>query len=391
MNIRDLRIIDVDSHLTEPHDLWTKNAPAEYVDRVPRVVDVDGIPMWSIDGVTLSRASASGVIRPDGEKQAGVEFLEWAIEDVHPGAYDMAARLAVLDDLDIYAQILYPNVAGFGAQKFGLVEDPVLRRLCATLYNDAMVEIQEESNGRLLPMGLMPWWDVEGSIAEAERCAANGLRGVNLCSDPQSRGAAELWEPEWDPFWAVCAERELPVNFHIGASDTSMSWFGTSPWPKLDEDRKIAIGSAMMYLSNARIIANLVFSGVLERFPTVKFVSVESGIGWMPFFLESLDYQLYETAPSAVAELSMLPSEYFKRQVYGCFWFEARQLQSVIDALGVTQVLFETDFPHPTCLYPDPVSWVDKALAEVDDHTKQRVLQDNAAELYKIPLPVAAS
>ena len=95
----------------------------------------------------------------------------------------------------------------------------------------------------------------------------------------------------------------MPVNFHIGASDTSMSWFGTSPWPGLDEDRKIAIGSAMMYLSNARIIANLMFSGVLERFPTVKFVSVESGIGWMPFFLESLDYQLYETAPSAVAEL----------------------------------------------------------------------------------------
>jgi predicted TIM-barrel fold metal-dependent hydrolase len=212
-----------------------------------------------------------------------------------------------------------------------------------------------------------------------------------MCSDPQARGAAELWEPEWDPFWAACAAHELPVNFHIGASDTSMSWFGTSPWPKLDEDRKIAIGSAMMYLSNARIIANLVFSGVLERFPTVKFVSVESGIGWMPFFLESLDYQLFETAPSAVAELTMLPSEYFRRQVYGCFWFEARQLQSVIDALGVTQVLFETDFPHPTCLYPDPIAFVDKALAGVDDHTRRRVLQDNAAELYKIPLPVGAS
>ena len=120
MDIRDLHIIDVDSHLTEPHDLWTKNAPAAYVDRVPRVVDVDGIPMWAIDGVTLSRATASGVIRPDGEKSAGVEFLQWAIEDVHPGAYDMAARLDVMDDLGIYAQILYPNVAGFGAQKFGM-------------------------------------------------------------------------------------------------------------------------------------------------------------------------------------------------------------------------------------------------------------------------------
>ena len=95
----------------------------------------------------------------------------------------------------------------------------------------------------------------------------------------------------------------------------------------------------------------------------MKFVSVESGIGWIPFFLESLDYQLYESAPSVVDELSMLPSEYFQRQVYGCFWFEHRMLEPVIDALGATQVLFETDFPHPTCLYPDPLTSAADALA----------------------------
>ena len=131
------------------------------------------------------------------------------------------------------------------------------------------------------------------------RTAADGLRGVNICSDPQVRGAPELWQPEWEPFWAACAEHSQSVNFHIGASESSMSWFGTSPWPALDGERKLAIGSAMMYLSNARIIANLIFSGVLERHPDVKFVSVESGIGWIPFFLESLDYQLYESCADA--------------------------------------------------------------------------------------------
>jgi uncharacterized protein len=390
MDIRDLHIIDVDAHITEPPDLWTRNAPAAYADRVPRVVDIDGSAMWSIDGVILGRAMGSSVVRKNREKVPGMGFMSWGPDEIDESSYDMERRVQVLDDLGLWAQILYPNTAGFGAQKFGEVADTELRLLCATLYNDAMVEIQEESNGRLLPMALMPWWDLDASVAEVHRAATNGLHGVNICSDPQTRGAPELGQPEWDPFWAACAEHDLSVNFHIGASETSMSWFGTSPWPSLDEDRKLAIGSAMMYLSNARIIANLVFSGVLERFPTVKFVSVESGIGWIPFFLESLDYQLHESAPQAVDELSMEPSEYFRRQVYGCFWFEARSLPSVIDALGETQVMFETDYPHPTCLYPDPITWVDNALAGMPDDTKRRVLQDNAAELYKIPLPVPA-
>jgi predicted TIM-barrel fold metal-dependent hydrolase len=389
MNLRDLRIIDVDAHITEPPDLWTRNAPAAFADRVPRVIEVDGATMWSVDGVIIGRALGSSVVRRDGVKVPGFGFMQWTGDDIAEASYDMEARLAVLDELGIWAQVLYPNVAGFGAQKFGEIDDPELRRLCATLYNDAMVEIQEESGGRLIPMALMPWWDVDASIAEVERAAANGLRGVNMCSDPHARGAPDLGERAWDPFWAACAEHDLPVNFHIGASDTSLTWFGTSPWPSQDDERKLAIGSAMMYLSNARILANLVFSGVLERFPTVKFVSVESGIGWIPFFLESLDYQLHESAPSVVESLSMLPSEYFRRQLYGCFWFEANALRPVIDALGPEHILFETDYPHPTCLYPEPLAWVERALEGFDDTTVRRLLQDNAADLYKVSLPAS--
>jgi len=391
MDIRDLHVIDVDAHITEPPDLWTRRAPARFADRVPRVVDVDGVPMWSFDGVLLDnrRVNLSSVIRPNGEKVPGPAFFEFERDEIHPASSDMGARVEFLDGQGIWAQVLYPNVAGFGAQKFAEVADPELRRMCVTIYNDAMVEIQEESGGRLLPMALMPWWDAEASADEVRRTAADGLRGVNICSDPQVRGAPELWQPEWAPFWEACTEHGQSVNFHIGASESSMSWYGSSPWPGLDGERKLAIGSAMMYLSNARIVANLIFSGVLERYPDVKFVSVESGIGWIPFFLESLDYQMYESSPSVVAELSMLPSEYFRRQVYGCFWFEHRMLAPVIDALGVSQVLFETDFPHPTCLYPDPLASAAVALEGLGDDVTRAVLQDNAAALYKVALPVS--
>jgi predicted TIM-barrel fold metal-dependent hydrolase len=384
----ELKIIDVDAHITEPADLWTSRAPEKWRDRVPRVVEGDdGGLMWSIDGVMLGRALGASVIKRGRVKTPGTEFMTWDPSENDPSAYDMKLRLDVMDEMGVWAQILYPNAAGFGAQRFGDITDPELKVLCATIFNDAMLEIQEESNGRLLPMPLLPWWDVDASVAEATRCASNGFRGVNMCSDPQSRGLPDLGDPVWDRLWEVCSDEQLPVNFHIGASETSLTWFGTSPWPSQDDERKLAIGSAMMYLSNARIIANLIYSGVLERFPQLKIVSVESGVGWLPFFLESLDYQQTESAPRSVDQLSMKPSDYFRRQIYGCFWFEIPILPMVLDVLGDDHVMFETDYPHPTCLYPDPRARLVELEPRIGGDSLRKVLCDNAAGLYRVELP----
>jgi predicted TIM-barrel fold metal-dependent hydrolase len=382
-------VIDVDTHITEPHDLWTSRAPEAYRERVPHVVDVDGVPMWSVDGVQLGRASSSSVVYKDGTRCRGAAFTKWTIDDAHPGAYDVSSRLEVMDEVGIGAQIIYPNTAGFGGQKFSDVTDPQLRLLCATLYNDAMAEMQDASGGRLYPMALLPWWDIDASVKETERIASMGLRGVNTTSDPQQVGLPDLGDKAWDPLWDACADLQLPVNFHIGASQTSMSWFGNSPWPSHGDDQRLAIGSAMMYLTNARVLANLIYSGLLERHPTLKFVSVESGIGWIPFILEALDHQLNETAPGSLDYLSMAPSEYFRRQMYACFWFEKNDIAHVIDLLGADNVLFETDYPHPTCLYPDSLDLAAPGLSSLDAITRRKVLQDNAASLYRIPVPTA--
>jgi predicted TIM-barrel fold metal-dependent hydrolase len=383
----DLKVIDVDAHITEPDDLWTSRAPAGYEDRVPRVIDIDGERMWSIDGVVLGRSGGGSVIKSDLVKQPGTEFMRWEPGVSHASAHDMVARVEVMDELGLYAQVLYPNAAGFGSQKFADVKDDELRRLCASIYNEGMIEIQEVSGGRLLPMALLPWWDIDGSVAEAHRAAASGFHGITMCSDPQNRGLPDLGERVWDPLWEVLSEEQLSVNFHIGASQSSMTWFGDSPWPSLDDERKLALGSSMMYLSNARVIANIIYSGVLERFPDLKIVSVESGIGWIPFFLEALDYQRLESMTHAFEYLTMQPSDYFRRQIFGCFWFESASIPLVIDSIGVDNIMFETDYPHPTCLYPDPLERVAKSLDGLSAETKRKLLQDNAAKLYHIPLP----
>ncbi len=382
-----LRVVDADTHLTEPHDLWTQRAPRRYADRVPRVVEIEGQPMWVVDDVPMQRASASSVVHKDGSRSLGVDFIGWTFDDAHPAAYDVPSRLQVMDEVGIYAQIVYPNAAGFGGQRFGAIDDPVLKNLCATLYNDAMVDLQEQGRGRLFPMALMPWWDIEASVAEAQRAAALGLRGVNMTSDPQQGGAPDLADRAWDPLWEVCADLGLPVNFHIGASATSLAWFGTSPWPSQGDEQKLAIGSAMMYLTNARVIANLIYSGLLERHPTLRFVSVESGIGWIPFVLEALTHQRGELPASALDYMTLSPAEYFRRQIYACFWFEQQDVTHTLDLIGSDNILFETDFPHPTCLYPDSLAAAEGGLARLDPAVRRKVLQDNAAQLYRIPLP----
>jgi predicted TIM-barrel fold metal-dependent hydrolase len=384
--IEGIKIIDADTHLSEPHNLWTSRAPARLKDRVPRVKMLDGKRCWVIDDdIPLSvGGSPISVIRKDGSKSRSLEFFNWQIEDVHAGAYDIAARLEVMDETNIYAQIVYPNVLGFGGQNAGKV-DPELRIASIEIFNDAMAEMQAESGGRIFPMALLPWWDVDQSVKETERAKAMGLRGVNINSDPHlHKGIPDLAEPHWDRLWETCAGLDMPVNFHIGASDAALDWFGSSYWPSESMDVRFAIGSSMLFFGNARVMANILLSGILDRHPTIKFVSVESGIGWIPFLLETLEYQLAENA--AGRKFALTPAEYFTRNVYSSFWFERRNIADSIRQVGVDNVMFETDFPHPTCLYPNPLGQAAAGLATLDMDSRRKVLSGNAARLYRIPI-----
>ncbi len=396
-----IRVIDADTHFTEPADLWTSRAPAKYRDRMPRVMEVEGginvrnggelgrHLAWVVDDdIVLGQAGAGAQINKYNVKVPGMEFSHWPLTEVSPAASYLEPRLDLMDEVGIWAHIIYPNVVGFGGNKFGQVDDAELRNLCATIYNDAMIEFYEQSHGRLNGMAVLPWWDVKRAVDEVERVVRLGLKGVNISADPQLNfGLPDLADEHWNPLWEVCQDLNVPVNFHIGASQTQFSWFGSAPWPSLSGNIKLALGSAVIYLSNARVIGNLIYSGVCERFPRLKFVSVESGVGWIPFLLEGLDYQAEEAGAGSFDHLSMKPSEYFHRQMYACFWFENDQVMANIEKLGVDRCLFETDFPHPTCLYPNPLSKISETLADVDHDVREKLLSGNAAKVYNIDVP----
>jgi predicted TIM-barrel fold metal-dependent hydrolase len=292
-----------------------------------------------------------------------------------------------MDELGIDAQILFPNAIGLGGQNFyHSVEDPVLLRLCVELYNDAMAEVQAESGNRLLPMPIMPAWDIQACVREAQRCAEMGYRGVNMTAHPQDAGSPDLGDHGWDPFWEVCAGLGLPVHFHIGASQTSLAYFGTTYWPSQDDYVKPAIGGASLFQNNSQLLLNSAYSGMFDRHPDLQMVSVESGIGWVPFMLEAMDYELEENAPEWFDKLQKLPSQYFRDNWYATFWFEKGHgdLQHLVDIVGEDRIMFETDFPHPTCLHPSPLDLVRDKVSTLRPETQRKVMGENAVKLYRL-------
>lgn len=391
-----LKVVDVDTHWSEPEDLWTSRAPAKWRDRVPQMKpNADGVPTWTIDGdISLGLSSASSVVHDTGRKAVGYEFRNWGVNQVHPSCSQAGPRLEIMDMQGIWAQILYPNVLGFGGQGRMLADgsnavptiDTDLRLISTQIYNDAGAEMQERTGGRLLPQALLPWWDIKEAVREAERCVDMGMTGVNINSDPHRNGMTDLSDEYWHPLWELCSDKGLPINFHIGSSDSSNSWFGSAPWPSFDTSQKLAMGSAMMFIANSQVIGNIIISGLLERFPKLKFVSVESGVGWLPFLLEALEYQISEAGANIDNRYSMTPLEYFQRNIFACFWFERQDFAYVTRRLGVDNVMFESDFPHPTCLYPDPLASAHKSLEGFTDEEKAKVLSTNAARCYNLDL-----
>jgi uncharacterized protein len=387
LDLRTLEVVDADTHLIETGDLFSSRAPAVLKDRVPRVEKIDGKSNWVMNGTVLGPAYRGGVIRRDGAKvETDIAYTEWDLEDIHAGGYDLPARLAVMDAAGVSAQIAFPNNLGLGGQGVAkATSDHSLLNTCVEIYNDHGAEVQQRTGNRILPMAIMPAWSPEACVREARRTHGLGMRGVNITADPSDQGAADLADTVWDPFWDTCAELQMPVHFHIGNSDTTMNFYDSYSWGSNTQAVHWAIGGMMLFIGNARSVVNLIASGILDRHPELKVVSVESGVGWIPFVMEALHYEMAENAPRDLKKLSLTPLEYFQRQIYATTWFERADIAYTIQRLGEDHIMFETDFPHPTCLYPEPLKNAADNLAGLSSTAREKILSRNAKLLYRLP------
>jgi len=386
--VKEFRVIDADTHIVEPYDLWTSRLSAKkFGDKIPHVkwdpkAEEDA---WYF-GETRFRSAA-------GPAMAG--WHEYApnrpkrLDQVDPGLYEARARLKKMDEFGIYAQILYGNVAGHGAGNYLTLEDGELMLLSVQAYNNWLGEWASADSKRLIPLLVVPFWDVEASVEEMRRCAKLGHKGIVMCGEPEFYKLPKLTDPHWDRLWAAAQEMQLPVNFHIGTGDM---WFYEMLHESVGKHAHFASLPPLFSMDNAKVIVQLIAGGICHRFPTLNFVSVESGVGWIPYLLENMDYQWLNCgAHKENPEYKLLPSEFFKRQIYGCFWFEKNNLKSSIEALGADNILYETDFPHPTSMSPGPASaaiapreFMELALADVSREDIGKIVHGNAARIYHL-------
>jgi len=308
---------------------------------------------------------------------------------MHPGAYDAKARLKYMDQMGIWAMVMYPNVGGFGAQEFLKLNDPELMLTCVQIYNDWQTEWASADSRRLLPITSLPFWDVAAAVKEVRRCAAKGHKGILFTGEPQYWEQPLLGDTHWNPLWEVACELDLPISFHIGSSDFTKD-FSMERVTAHGVGATTSRATVTLFLKNAAQVTDLLLSGVLPRFPETKFVSVESGIGWVPFVLEAADHSYLEGRANRISEWELLPSEYFARQVYTTYWFETVAPTKLLGDIPVDRILFETDFPHPTCLFGNVHEKIEASLAGATDEQRRRILWENAAELYRVDEPARA-
>ncbi|MCU1485326.1 MAG: amidohydrolase 2 [Actinomycetia bacterium] len=377
-------VIDVDTHVTEPPDTWASRMSTKWGEAIPHIERIDGFDVWVINGRPWAKPGNTAMAGFDGTLPDGPKTYA----DMHPGAWDPKARIAFMDEQRIQAQVLYPNIGGFGAGAWLDHGDPAYALEAIRAYNDFQVDFASVAPDRLLPITSVPFWDVPAAIAEIERSVGNGHRGINFCNSPDAYGQPHLWDRHWDPIWAATRDAGVPVNFHIGGGRIGEQ---LSVGAEMGFRANFSRMSSMLFADNLACMSALIHGGVCHRFPDLDFVSVESGVGMIPGALEAFDWQWRNGGVAREhPEYDLLPSEYFRRQIYGCFWYERDAVTPALLAYP-DNMLFETDFPHPTCQHPgpqtpavEPHTYADEALGALPDDVLEKVLVTTAARLYGV-------
>ena len=381
-------VADVDSHIIEPADLWTSRIDPKWGDLIPHVRFHERFQedRWYIGDKKLFGVGAFAQAQWHEYPPSHPSRLEEAI----PAAVDPKARLAYNDEVGVYYQVLYPNIVGFHSHVFMNDMPRELATLCIQAYNDWLTEFCSADPVRLVPMMMLPFWDIEASQAEMRRCWDMGHKGILFAAQYHKVGLPRLIDDHWEPLLAQAQEMDLSLNFHIGFLASQEDLKGA-----VDQSKKIDFTkeSSLMLLGNAQNVAEVVLTGVCHRYPDLKFVSVENGAGWLPFLGESMDWQWLNVGAHKDYPDRLLPSEYLQRQIYGMYWYEQASMRAVVDRMS-DRLMFETDFPHATSLSPGPASEspsprdvMETSLAGVDEATVAKVLQTTATRLYHLDPP----
>ncbi len=388
-------IISVDDHVVEPAHVWQAWLPPKFRDRGPRIErrGVRGIEMtgaaayreqfddesptkadtWVYENLIYTHKRHVAAV---GYPRAEMTMTPITYDDMRPGCYDPKARLEDMDVNGVEASACYPTFPRFCGQSFAEASDKDLARACVVAYNDWTVEEWcGDSSGRLIPICLIPLWDVAAAAEEVRRNAARGVHAVAFSELPVHLGLPSIHSGHWDPLFEACAETATTVCMHIGSSSRMPATSADAP-PSVTAT--LAFGNAMFS------VVDFLWSGVLVRYPNLKLAYAESQIGWLPYVLERIDDVWEDNQGWAqTKQIPEPPSTYFHRNVYGCFFKDQTGID-MRDRIGIDRITFETDYPHSDSTWPDSRKVAAKLLDGLDPGAVYKILRGNAMDLFQL-------
>jgi len=320
----------------------------------------------AFDDAIAAQAAIDAELR--GGKQLSLD--DWDMEAMRdPGYRDPHARLAAMDRDGVHAEVLYSEVSAFRA--YGLVKGdwkPISRA-----FTDLLVEFAAVDPDRLAVSYQVPIIDVPYAVAEVERLAGLGARSVHLPNFPSELGLPDYHDDVYDPLWGVLQETGISISHHLGNRVWLYDVFRRDPTPQM------AIFTSLPALALSEVIAWWILTGTLERFPGLQIVFVEPGLYWIPGFLESLDRKA--DGRYVLPGVTMRPSDVFRRNMALTFMDDMVGL-GMRDRIGVENILWSTDFPHPATTWPNSVETVERQFADVPADERALITAGNARRIY---------
>ncbi|TAM65246.1 amidohydrolase family protein [Mycobacterium sp.] len=388
------KIISVDDHVIEPPTLWQARLPEKYRDIGPRVVRKQGRMTFADGALKFEESSDAPVVDlwlyedlvwpiPRGMAQVGhldeMSASSINYDDIAPGCWQQGPRLTDLAANHTDGSLSFPSFPRFCGQTFAERKDKELALLCVKAYNDWMIDewCAGAGAGVLIPLTLIPLWDPELAAAEVRRCADKGSFAVAFSENPVPLGLPSIHGPHWDPFLRACEESHTVINMHIGSSSQMAV---TAP------DAPLEAGMALTAENSVHAFVDWLTSGVFARRPGLKAALSEGQVGWMPFMIERLD-SVWERSHFYGDRLRDVlpepPSSYIAGHLYGCVFDDVEGLLRR-DVVGMSQIMFETDYPHSDSTFPHSRETAEKLVqrAGLDEQETYQLLRGNAIECF---------
>ncbi len=357
--------ISADSHVTEPASCYYDHIDPKYRDIAPRIEHDDKRgDVYVVEG--FEKPIPMGLVAAAGKDPRELRFHGSKYEDLHPGGWDGKARLAEQDRDGVAAEIIYPTV--------GMVicahQDFDYKKACFDAYNRWIMEYCAPAPDRLFAMAQLAMRSPEEGIEELRRAKEAGFRGVMMPGEPQFE---DYDHPAYDPFYEAAVDLDLPLSFHILTSDSN----------QLDGHRGPAINAFhSVFRGNQDIIGMFIFGHVFERHPKLKLVCIEADAGWVPHYMYRMDHMYNRHRYwMKCEEMSRLPSEYFRENVYLTFQDDWTAFQ-FHEHMNTDRLMWANDFPHSDATWPNSQELLAEHAKDVPEATRARILRENVAELY---------